>query len=76
MTKEQEIIFDDIEKELDEIVDDAMKKDIKELNEQGIKKRKLTLNAWQWIIGVLLKNLSIRIYWKEKEIFRVPQKNY
>lgn len=65
-------VLDDIEKELDKLADDAMQANIKELNEQGIKKRKLTMNVWQWIAQVLLKNLSIRFYWKEKEIFRIP----
>lgn len=74
MTKEQNTIMDEIEKELESMVNEEMKRDISELNEQGIKKRKMTINVWQWIAQVLLKNLSIRFYWKEKEIFRVPPK--
>lgn len=74
MNKEQNEVLDDIEMELEKIADDAMQENIKELNEQGIKKRKLTMNVWQWIAQVLLKNLSIRFYWKEKEIFRIPPK--
>lgn len=75
MNSEQLTIMDDIEKELESIADESMIKDIEELNEKGIRKRKLTMNVFQWIAQVLVKNLSIRFYWKDKEIFRIPPKN-
>lgn len=74
MNNEQLAIMDDIENELESIADETMIKDIDELNEKGIRKRKLTMNVFQWIAHVLLKNLSIRFYWKDKEIFRIPPK--